>query len=586
MMSDANPLSLGTVSRRNFLATASATALAAYMPREAWAKAMTLPSSAPVQVETTFGRVRGARGDGVVRFRGIPYAGSVSGPNRFKAAPTLRPWTGVHDALQFGAPSMQPGPERPGEPACAEDCLFLNVWTPAADGRKRPVMFYSHGGGFVVGSGAAPYQDGSNLARAWDVVVVATNHRLGLLGYLYLGHLGGEEYDTSGNQGIEDIRDGLKWVHDNIERFGGNPNNVMIFGESGGGAKTSCLYAMPSAAPYFNKASIESGPGLRLPPIEAAIKTTAAVLAQLGLESSQWRQLLTIPAEKLVQIQGSLRSPAPVQSDHSGGARGQGTMSLDNARYGFTWSGAGGHFGPILDGHIMPVSPFYPTAAAISKNKPLIVGYNRDEMNFFFAQYHDTNVYSLTDAALKKRLDGELGDDADRVLAAYKKSRPNASPADLYVAITTAQFDVIGSTLIAERKYEQLGAPAYMYCFTHESDRLIPGTHHIFGAAHASEIVYKFDDIPSPDTGTALEPSRASTSFSDSRPTSLQTAHNMSQFWTTFARTGRPHADSQPAWPPYTTEKRATMLIDSKCTVVDDYHGLEREVWDEIMATL
>lgn len=232
----------------------------------------------------------------------------------------------------------------------------------------------------------------------------------------------------------------------------------------------------------------------------------------------------------------------------------------------------------------MPVSPFYPTAAAISKNKPLIVGYNRDEMNFFFAQSHATDVYSLTDATLKQRLDRELGANAGRVLAAYRKSRPNDSPADLYVAITTARFDVIGSTLIAERKYAQHGAPVYMYCFTHESDRLIPGTHHIFGAAHAGEIVYKFDDIPDPDIGTPLSTSRASAAFTDSRPSSLQTAHTMSQFWSTFARTGRPHADGQPQWPPYNTEKRATMLINAQCTVVDDYDGLERKVWDEIMA--
>lgn len=188
-----------------------------------------------VEVSTSHGRIRGARKDGVCIFRGVPYAGTVSGGNRFKQAPPLQPWKGVRDALQLGAPSPQPGKTYYGlnEPSPDEDCLVLNIWTPAPDARKRPVMIYNHGGGFMTGSAGSVGQDGANLARAWNVVVVATNHRLGLLGYLFLGELGGEEYASSGNQGLLDIRDGLKWVHDNVERFGGDPSNVMIFGESG-----------------------------------------------------------------------------------------------------------------------------------------------------------------------------------------------------------------------------------------------------------------------------------------------------------------------------------------------------------------
>jgi para-nitrobenzyl esterase len=269
--------------------------------------------AAYVEVKTKYGRVRGARNAAyLTTFRGIPYAGSVARENRFKAAPPLKPWSDVRDALVLGPPSPQPGrTARGGEPAPSEDCLVLNVWTPAADGRKRPVMFYSHGGGFTTGSGGAPYQDGGNLARTFDVVVVATNHRLGLMGYLYLGHLGGEEYATSGNQGMLDIRDGLRWVRENIEAFGGDPDNVMIFGESGGGAKTSCLYAMPSAAAYFNKASVESGPGIRMLPREVAAETTMMTLKQLGLEKSEWRKVLDVPLDQLMAAQTALgRAPA------------------------------------------------------------------------------------------------------------------------------------------------------------------------------------------------------------------------------------------------------------------------------------
>jgi para-nitrobenzyl esterase len=582
-MSDKKTAPPRVLSRRGFLTAASAALIGSRIVRDTWAQAAPLSPAVPldppyVEVETSYGRVRGAQGNGLVRFRGIPYAGSVSGPNRFKAAPPLQPWTGVRDALEFGAPSMQPGRGRANEPAYAEDCLLLNVWTPAADERKRPVMFYSHGGGFTTGSAGAAYQDGSKLANTWDVVVVATNHRLGLLGYLYLGDLGGEEYATSGNQGLEDIRDGLKWVHDNIERFGGDPNNVMIFGESGGGAKTCCLYGMPSAATYFNKASVESGPGLRLRPLDVSIETTAMVLKQLGLDKSQWRQLLEVPADKLVEIQTTVGRPAP----SSQSAQSRGPSMRDSARYGFTYSGAGGAFAPTLDGHIMPNDPFYPTAPAISKNKPLMVGYNRDEMNFFFAQQHATDIYSLTDDTLKQRLDRELGANADTVLAAYKKSRPEASPTDLYVAIATARFDVIGSITIAERKYAQHGAPVYMYNFVHESKRLIPGTNHIYGAAHAAEIVYKFNNVPSPDTGTPSARPPVAAMSGESDQDSIDTALNMSGFWSSFARSGHPTAKGQPAWSPYTTGKRATMFIDAECKVIDDPYPLEREVWDKV----
>jgi para-nitrobenzyl esterase len=263
-----------------------------------------------VDVKTAYGSLRGSQGDGLLTFKGIPYAGSVSGANHFKAALALKPWTGVRDALTLGAPAIQPG-QRRNEPSPSDDCLFLNVWTPAADGRKRPVMFYSHGGGFTTGSGGASYQDGGNLARTWDVVVVATNHRLGLMGYLYLGDLGGEEYATSGNQGLLDNCDGLKWVHDNIEALGGDPANVMIFGESGGGAKTSCLYAIPAAAPFFHKASIESGPGIRMMPREAAAETTLVTLKPLGIEKTEWRKLLEVPTDKLLDAQTTgLAGPA------------------------------------------------------------------------------------------------------------------------------------------------------------------------------------------------------------------------------------------------------------------------------------
>lgn len=518
------------------------------------------------EARTTCGVVRGAKSPGLVFFKGIPYAGSVSGANRFKAAPPLKPWTGVRDALEFGAPSWQPG-QRRNEPPMNEDCLFLNVWTPGVDRRRRPVMLYSHGGGFTSGSAASAYQDASGLARTFDVVVVSTNHRLGIMGYLYLGDLGGEEYATSGNQGMLDIRDGLKWVHDNIEAFGGDPGNVMIFGESGGGAKTSCLYAMPSAAPYFHKASIESGPGIRMMPREAAAETTLMTLKELGIEKGEWRKILEVPADKLTAVQSAL------------GRSGGGPLGMNGGRRGMSGNSRPGGFGPVVDGTVVPHHPFDPAAPAISKNKPLVVGYNRDETTFFFNQQRNTEVFNLTEAALKERLAKEFTSNADLIFDTYRKSRPEASPTDLYIAITTARMIGLGAVTIAERKVAQGGAPAYLYIFTYESPALVQGTQHKVGAAHALEIPFKFYKVdPPPAPGSAAPRGMMSVSG----PEAEKTAHNMAEMWSTFARTGRPAAKGQPAWPAYTLAKRATMEINAQCRVVDDPYGAERRMWEKL----
>ena len=527
-----------------------------------------------IEVETKYGRLGGSRTEGLMIFKGIPYGGFVSGHNRFKAAPALEPWKGVRDALISGAPAIQT-PIRPSfgksEGMPAEDCLYLNVWTPAADGRKRPVMFYSHGGGFTVGSGGAPYQDGGNLARTWDVVVVATNHRLGLMGFLFLGDLGGEEYATSGNQGLLDICDGLKWVKENIAAFGGDPDNVMIFGESGGGAKTSCLYAMPKASPYFNKASIESGPGIRMLPRDVATETTIMALKQLGLDKNDWRKLLEIPADKLLEVQVAL------------GRQPGGPLTMTGGRKGMGGGGRPGGFGPVVDGTVLPHHPFDPDAPAISKDKPLMVGYNRDETIFFFMEAHNTDVFNLSEASLKERLQKEFGKDADDVFTTYRKSRPYASPSDLYIAISTARMIGLGSITIAERKFAQHGAPVYAYIFTYESQRIVPGTQHKVGAAHALEIAYKFDLIKPSASATNADPQQTATrTMMDTSTDSVKTAENMSQMWSTFARTGHPGAKGQPNWPAYDTKTRATMEINAACKVVDDPFTLERKLWERL----
>lgn len=502
-----------------------------------------------VNAETTHGKIRGVRSTGVNIFKGIPYAGRISGDRRFRRPAPLEPWTGVRDALQPGAPSIQPA--RRNEPEPAEDCLFLNVWTPANDEKKRPVMFYNHGGGFVIGSGGASGQDGTNLARNFDVVVVETNHRLGLLGFLYLDELAGNDYAGSGNMGILDIAAGLKWVNENISQFGGDPNNVMIFGESGGGAKTSCLYAMPGAAPYFNKASIESGPGVHMTSKESAAFTTAQVLKQLNIEPKEWRKLLDVPAADLLALQSKLPSVAP----NSGNNR----------------ITAG--FGPVVDGIVLPQHPFDPTAPEISRNKPLMAGWNEDEFAFFLWERHDSSFATLDFESLQTRLEPQYGVDTKTIIDVYRKSRPTAPAPEIFIAISSVTMMGLGTITIAEKKVQQKGAPMYLYNFGYKSEVKIPGTDYAMGTPHAMDISFKFNNE---------QPGNGPSFFGGNRPERFIASHHMAELWTTFARTGKPAAKDVPEWPAYNLSDRSTMRIDTKCEVIDNRWKEEFEMWRSI----
>lgn len=507
-------------------------------------------------VETPAGKLRGTRESGVTIFKGVPYAGDVSGKNRFRKPGPVEPWPGVRDALRLGNPSIQPPNQTYGidEPGPAENCLVLNIWTPATDGKKRPVMVYNHGGGFRTGSGGSTAQDGANLARMYDVVVVATNHRLGLLGFLYLDELGAEEFQGSGNRGVQDIAIALNWVHKNIELFGGDPQNVMIFGESGGGMKTSCLYAMPEAAPFFNKASIESGPGVELIGKENATRTTRLLLKYLNLSPGNWRKLLEVPADTLLKAQGSL----PVEREAlSGGFRGIGNSGT-------------GSFGAVRDGVVIPHHPFEPAAPEISRNKPLMVGWNEDEYIFFAAFSGDPEVFTISGNELRGRLERDYGEHAGLILKTYGELYPDTSPGEKYIAIRSISMMGLGSVRIAERKTIQGGAPAYLYNFGYKSNNKVPGTEFEFGAMHALDIPFKFYNVESGMAGT--------------KPDRFEASKNMTGFWTSFARSGNPEADNQPVWLPYDLTNRPSMRIDVRCKVLNDRFRAEREMWETVFA--
>ena len=548
-------------SRRDFLSSSAITLAGALgIARSGYAPRSTHDETI---VATAHGKLRGARENEVSAFLGVPYAGRVSGDRRFRRPAPLAPWTGVRDALRLGPPAIQAPRAAFGktEPMPAEDCLVLNLWTPAADAAKRPVMFYNHGGGFFGGSGGSVYQNGANLARLFDVVVVETNHRLGLLGFLYLDELGGDDYAGSGNNGILDIVDGLRWVHENVAAFGGDPANVTVFGESGGGQKTSCLYAMPSAAPYFDKASIESGPGVRMSTREAAAETTALLLGEMGIPTRDWRRVLAASAADLLALQ--LRLPETAKRVQSERAK----LALREKRPGPAEPGG---FAPVVDGVVLPHHPFEPSAPAISRAKPLIVGWNEDEYTYVAYANKDTSGFSLDDAGLRTKLAQQFGADASRIVDTYRKSRPDAPTAELYVEIESVTMMGLGSIEIAEKKSVQGGAPAYLYNLGYKSGEKVPGTDYPMGTPHAMDIGLKFDNVT------------PSTFLMGHRPERLVASRNMAELWATFARTGRPAAAGQPAWPAYDLAQRATYRIDVECAVVTDRNGAEREMWREL----
>jgi para-nitrobenzyl esterase len=424
------------------------------------------------------------------------------------------------------------------------------------DGRKRPVMFYSHGGGYAVGSGGGEdfqenqYHDGNALARNYDVVVVTHNHRLGLLGYLYLGEILGEEYAASGCAGMLDIVAALEWVRDNIEEFGGDPNCVMIFGESGGGAKTTVLTALPSAQGLFHRASVESGSMLDASPRDRATDLARKVLAQLGLKESEAKQLLTIPAERLLEAQDAV-APFAVELSKS-------RPTLNRAL----------GFAPLVDGHFLPANPYDPRAPLISANIPMIVGTNKDETILFYQ--HEAAIFRMDDADLRKRVSDMFGDDAGKILNVYRKSRPEASPTDLFIAITSAQMMWANAIKMAERKAELNAAPVYMYQCTYESNLLVSqDPPYRYKTMHSVEIPLKFDHPESPI-------------LLGSNPDRFQAARNMSHAWASFARNGTPSFDGSLNWPAYTLDKRETMLLTAECHVVSDPNREERLLWQQL----
>jgi len=478
---------------------------------------------------TSSGRVRGAINSGINVFKGIPYGGPTNGRNRFMPPVKPLPWTDVRDALAYGPTAPQAlGRTRRGVPAEAEDCLVLNVFTPAVGSGKRPVMVWLHGGGFSYGTGSDAILEGSNLARAGDVVVVTINHRLNVFGYTYLGEAGGHDFALSGSAGMLDIVAALEWVRDNIDRFGGDPTLVTIFGQSGGGRKVATLMAMPSAKGLFHRAIVESGAVLRLTEKADAVQTTEMLMAHLGLGKGQVRELQDVPMPRLLEAYAAISDKVPVREP------GQTANS------------------PTVDGKTIPSHPWDPGAPALSARIPLLIGYARTEETLYDRPTPET--LALDEAGLRTRAKGRVGGDLDAVIAAFRAAHPDATPWDLWILIATDHPRGTYSRETAKRKAAQAGAPAYLYRFDWETPE---GGGHM-RSPHTVEIPFVFSNIAI--AGPLI--SKMSEAYT--------LAEKVSASWVAFARTGDPNVAGLPQWPAYSAARRDTMLFSNMSRVAQD----------------
>ena len=511
-------------------------------------------------VETANGKVHGSAQGGVYAFKGIPYGAPTGGTNRFQPPHQPAPWAGVRDTLVLGgrAPQWQGAPtRRPGMATFlgpvdtsreTEECLNLHVWTPGLGAGKRPVMVWLHGGAFHFGSANRAVTDGANLARRGDVVVVAVNHRLNILGHLDLSQIGGERYAHSGNAGVLDLVAALEWVRDNIERFGGDPGNVTIFGESGGGGKVSVLLAMPKAHGLFHRAVIQSGAAVRVSTGERAAALAEAALQQLGATRNSLDTLRILSVEQLV----AAITPAKQKV-------GRPELPLLD-RY---------DFGPVVDGSDLPQQPCDPAPAAFSDDILLLIGDTKDEATRFLADDDAVWNRTLTEAQLRERLSAIAGGEADRLFDLYSTRDPQASPAELLIAaLTHGQFS-IRSALFAERKAARGRAPVYMYSLAWES----PSFDGSLKSPHALDLPFVFDNTEVAE-GTA------------GAPGARELAAIISASWIAFARTGNPQTEALSNWPAYTADRRSVMVFDRDCRTVMDPDRDTRLLWSRIATTI
>ena len=500
-----------------------------------------MSSSTPIM--TTYGRVQGTTHNGVSVWRGIPFAKPPIGPLRFRAPQSPDPWTTVRDATKFGPKAMQPksmlgsvafSSEPISSQPASEDCLTLNVYSPPADGNKRPVMVWIHGGGYYAGSSAL--YDPSRLAANGDIVAVTFNYRLGPFGFLYLKDIAGDSGAFDSNLATRDQIAALRWVRDNIATFGGDPQQVTIFGESAGGTSITNLLASPAARGLFQQAIAESPIPASVVDNSTATAMATAFLKHLGMAKKDAVQIATMPAEKLIAVVDAYMQEC-----------------LN------TWTGVMA-FSPIYGDDILPEPPIQALAAGAAKGVPLLIGTNHDESTLFQSA---GSAFPRTPPLIRKMLTRMYPDAMDHILAAY----PGFPAKSAQLAISRDTLFRIPSICAAEAQAQH--APVWMYRFDWASAALrLRG----FNATHGIEIPFILDQL---DSRTA----RLFTSLSW-KPTVHALSRRMQACWLSFARDGDPGQ----GWSPYDPAKgRQTMIFNSTDHVEQDPDGAQRQAWDGVL---
>lgn len=557
-MSNSNSANRTRINRRQALLLPAGIGAAMALPAEAAdnSKGGNRPASADCSTprsavaKTQYGKVRGYVDSGVLTFQGIPYGQNTGGENRWLPAKPPKPWEGEYPALVYGANCPQRLHDFTAieqsflyqwtDGWMSEDMLKLNVWTPSLTG-KRPVLVYYHGGGFTFGSAyELASQDGAQLARHHDAVSVTVNHRLNLLGFLDLSEIGGAAYEDSVNVGMTDLVASLRWIRENIANFGGDPDAVMIYGQSGGGSKVTCLMGMPSAAGLFHRASVQSGGGGNIPGKEQSKELARQLMKELGLGPNDLSSLQKIEWAKL----NAAGNAAIAKLSPAGpGLAGPGGPPSAKPRVG--WS-------PTVDGKIVTLRSFYDIAPDVSKNVPMLIGNVSEEGNSMRSRPTEAEWH-----ATLARTWGESK--ATALIAAMKKAHPEKS-------IRTLSYGVNGITSrnnvqrMVKLKHDQKGAPVYQYYFTWQSPMLEDA-----GAWHTAELAFCFDNTKRCDQGTG------------NTPEAQALAKKMATAWVNFARTGNP---SQPGltWTASDPIRCQTMVFDNHCRVVDDPEGEVRRI--------
>jgi para-nitrobenzyl esterase len=502
---------------------------------------------------TRAGRVAGYVRNTIYTFKGIPYADDTAGANRFMPPAKPKAWAGVRSSRQYGY--VAPQGSRAGwandeeafmfawdDGVQGEDCLRVNIWTPAInDRKKRPVMLWLHGGGYTAGSGQELRSyDGENLARRGDVVVVSLNHRLNVLGHLDLSGYG-DQYAASGNLGMLDIVAALEWLRDNIENFGGDPGNVTIFGQSGGGGKVSALMAMPAAKGLFHRAIVESGSMSRGIPQENARKLADAIMGELGLGKDSLAKIQLLPFQQLF---GAAQKILTAQRPKMPGG-------IPNFRRISDSLG----FAPVVDGKTLPAHPFDPQAPAISADIPMIIG---TTLNEFVTAINHPEYEAMSDEILQSRVREVYADKAPSVIAAFRERTPQAKPFDLWSRIASAGVRE-SAIRQAKLKAAQGRAPAYLYWFTWQTP-ILSGRPRAF---HCSEIAFVFDNTDRCDTMTG--------GTAEARAL----AGKMCDAWIQFARSGNPNHAHLPHWPAFSADQ-PTMIFDNVPSIAMNPDGAEQ----------